>query len=303
MATAPVITYAQVGIVEDVSDVIGLISPWDTPCYSSFSKRGAKNTLVEWQEDELRAPAANAVVEGKETVIGNWNPTVMVQNRTQIFEESAQVSGTAAAVDLYGRASEMDWQVLKKGREIRRDIEHAFVGTQQAKADGNSSTARQLASVQALISASTTDSNTNTPRAFSEAQVLAVHKACYETGGDPDTLLVTPSHALVVADFAYRTASSVAVRERDIGNSTEIVNVVERYRSPFGTLSVVIDRWLNAEDSVLLEMSRWSIPTLRPLTSTPLAKTGDSEKRLINVELSLAHENRKASGLITDLSA
>ncbi len=302
MASPPAITYDQVGKVEDVSDIIGLISPWDTPAYSSFSKRSAHNTLVEWQEDALRAPAANAKVEGTDTTIEAWNPTVMVQNRTQIFENSAQVSDTAMAVDLYGRANEMDWQVLKKGREQRRDIEHAFVGTKQTAVAGDASTARQLAGVQALISASTTSANGGTARAFTEALVLAVHQLTYKEGGDPDTMMVSPAHSIIVADFAYRASGGATERQRDLLDSTRLVNVVEFYRSPFGEVRVVINKWIATDNVVLLETDRWSIPTLRPMRSVPLAKTGSNEKRLIDCELSLAHENRKASGLIADLT-
>jgi hypothetical protein len=303
MATAPSVTDDQVGIVEDVSDIIGLISPWDTPLYSAAGKRSAHNTLVEWQEDSLRAPAAAPATEGKETVIEDWEPTVMVTNRTQIFEASAQVSGTSQAVDLYGRANEMDWQVMKKGREQRRDVEYAFVGTlQTAVSPSDNTTARQLAGAQALISADTTDENSGTPRDFDESQVLAVHQACYEQGGDPDTLLVDPGKSVMVADFAYRSNGTIAERQRDMGGSTELVNVVERYRSPFGTLDVVIDRWISTTTVLLLEMPRWSVPVLRPMSSMPLAKTGDSEKRLIITELTLAVENGASSGLIADLN-
>lgn len=298
MATAPVITYTAVGEVEDVSDIIGLISPYDTPCYSSFRKEDAHNTLVQWQEDALRAPAVNAKVEALDpTVIAPYDPTVMKDNVTQIFEESAQVSGTMLAVDLYGRANEMDYQVLKKGREVRRDIEYAFVGSQQTKVAGSAGVARQLASVQALIAATTTDDNGGTPRAFDEAQVLAVHQLCYENGGDPNVMMVPPSKSVEVANFAYS-----AGRSRDIRNDKTLVNVVDLYVSPFGELSVVTNKWQNDEDVLLLEMDRWFIPTLRPISSTQLAKTGDSDKKLINGELSLGVENGLSSGRITDLS-
>lgn len=302
MASPPVISYDEVGMVEDVSDIIGLISPWDTPLYTSASKRGAHNTLVEWQEDSLRAPAANAAIEGADSTIDDWQPTVMVQNRTQIFEETAQVSGTVAAVELYGRADEMDWQVLKKGRELKRDIEYAFVGTQQTAVVGSAGVARQLGGAQSLISASTTDDNSGTPRDFDESQVLAVHQACYQLGGDPNTMYVDPAKAVLVADFAYRSNGTVNERMRDMEGSTALVNVVESYRSPFGTLSVIIDRWINTTDVLLLEIPRWSVPVLRPMTSTRLAKLGDSERRLLVCELSLSVENSESSGRISDLN-
>lgn len=292
------VTYETVGIKEDISDVIGLISPYDTPNYSQFRKTGAKQTVVSWQEDALRPPAGNAAVEGAETTIGDVGLTSMLTNYTQIFEESARVSGTMEAVELYGRASEMDYQVMKKAREVRRDIEHAFVGTDQTAVAGSSAVARQLGGVQSLIAAGTTLDNGAVLRAFTEGLVLAAHQATYTVGGDPNQLQVTPSHSIVVANFAYS-----AGRERDIGSESRLVNKVDLYVSPFGELSVVTNKWLKANDALLLEVDRWYIPELRPMSSTPLAKTGDNEKRLINCELTLAHENRSASALITDLTA
>lgn len=292
------VTYETVGIKEDISDVIGLISPYDTPNYSQFRKTVAKQTVVSWQEDALRAPAGNAAVEGAETTIGDVGLTTMLTNYTQIFEESARVSGTMEAVELYGRASEMDYQVMKKAREVRRDIEYALCGSGQAAAAGSSSVARQLEGMQGLIAAATTNDNGGTPRAFTEALLLAVHQATYQIGGDPNQLQVTPAHSIVVANFAYASG-----RSREISTESRIVNKVDLYVSPFGELSVVTNKWLRSSDAFLLEVDRWYLPELRPMSSTPLAKTGDNEKRLINCELTVAHENRAASGLITDLTA
>ncbi len=300
MATSPQVTYDTVGIKEDVSEVIGLISPFDTPCYSSWKKPACHNTIVQWQEDALRAPAANAAVEGSDVTIADYNPTVMKDNRTQLFEETAQVSSTVQATDRYGRGSEMDFRVMKKSREVRRDIEYAFVGANQDKAAGDASTARTLGGAQSLIDV--VDDNSGTPRDFDESQVLAVHQALYEAGGEPNVLMVPPVHAISVANFAYSSG-----RARDFANDTTIMNVVDLYVSPFGSLSVVTNKWVRqgaagACDVFLFEMGRWFIPSLQPMSSEPLAKTGHSEKRLISAELSLGHENASASGYITDLN-
>jgi hypothetical protein len=293
-------TYEGIRMVEDVSDIIGLISPYDTPVYSSLSKPDCHNRLVEWQEDELRPPAANANVEGADTTLGVVGIPTEKNNRTQIFEESARVSDSIEATDFYGRASEMDYQIMKKGRELRRDIEYTLVGVGilQIPVVGSAAVARQMGGVQYYIDSTTTDENSGTPRDFTEAQVLAVHQLCWAAGGDPNVLFVTGSHSIRVANFAYASG-----RQRDIGNETRLMNVVDLYVSPFGELSVVTNRWQKATDALLLEMARWDVPTLRSMRTVPLAKTGSNEKVLLDCELSLRHENSKASGLITDLNA
>ena len=48
-------TYEQVGIKEDISDVISNISPTKTPFQTSIGNEKITNTLFQWQTDALRA--------------------------------------------------------------------------------------------------------------------------------------------------------------------------------------------------------------------------------------------------------
>ena len=56
-------TYQQIGIKEDISDIISNISPTLTPFQSSIGKESVSNTLYQWQEDSLSSVAENAMVE------------------------------------------------------------------------------------------------------------------------------------------------------------------------------------------------------------------------------------------------
>lgn len=49
-------------IVEDVSDVIGIVSPWETPLldYLGDPKKAATSTVHEWIEDALVSRLTNA---------------------------------------------------------------------------------------------------------------------------------------------------------------------------------------------------------------------------------------------------
>ena len=53
-------SYNQVGLKEDVSDIITDITPTDTPLYSTIRSEKANARIVEWMEDSLAAAAANA---------------------------------------------------------------------------------------------------------------------------------------------------------------------------------------------------------------------------------------------------
>lgn len=301
-----------IGDKEDIADLIGLISPYDTPNYSQFRKTSAIQPVVQWQIDELRAPAANAVAEGFDVVQNvtaneyekELNPgtlTGMRINYTQIFSETAKVSGTMLNTETYGRANELDYQIMKRGLEVRRDIEYALAGEQGDNAAGDAGgtdLARSLIGMQGLMD----QVSTGVARGLTEAEILSLHEDIYLQGGDPNQMQVTPAHAVSVANFAYDTG-----RERDIQNETRLVNVVSMYTSPFGEMSVVTNKWMRgpnisaAADTsqvFLIEVDRWWLAELRPMTTEPLSKIGDAERRLITCELTVCHENPNASGYI-----
>jgi hypothetical protein len=291
-------TYDQVGKKEDVEDIIYDISPTETPFLSSIGSGTATATLHQWQQDSLAAVATNAAVEGADAGTSSVDETVLKTNNTQIFTKVVQVSGTAEAVGKYGRTSELAYQIAKKGKEMKRDIEHSFVGAGQAGTAGSGAAARQLTSAQNQISATTTDDNGGTNRAFTETILLNVLQSVYEEGGNPNQLQVTPSHSVTVANFAASSG-----RQRDFAEGTKLVNVVDIYVSPFGEVSVVPNRFMNANQALVVDTEYWSRAVLRPMQTIVLSKNGDSDKRQMLTELTLVCENDKASGLCDDLTA
>ena len=96
-------SYDQVGIREDLSDIIHNITPEATPYFSKCGKTTASNTLVEWQTDTLRNSAANAHIEGDATAAQAAVATVRLNNRTQIFKNAVIVSDTDEGLNKAGR--------------------------------------------------------------------------------------------------------------------------------------------------------------------------------------------------------
>ena len=137
-------SYDAVGIREDLSDIITNISPEETPFYTKSRKTTAKNTLVEWQTDSLRASAANAHIEGDDTAATAATATSRLNNRTQIFKNAVIVPDTDEGLDKAGRAQEIAYQTLKIAAEQKLDIEKALFDN-NAKVAGSSSAARELA--------------------------------------------------------------------------------------------------------------------------------------------------------------
>ena len=289
-------TYNQVGLKQDIEDIIYDISPTLTPFTSSIGTSSASATLHQWQQAELAAVAANAAVEGADAGNAANNTTTMKTASTQIFSKVVQSSGTSEAVEKHGRQSDLAMNIAMKGKELRRDIEHAFVGALQTGTAGDANTARQLTSAQKQINAATT-STAGSNRTFTEALLLSTLQSVYTAGGDPNQIQVTPAHSVTVANFAASSG-----RERDFGTGTKLVNVVDVYVSPFGECSVVPNRFLNANTCLVLDTEYWSRAVLRPMQTINLARNGDSEKKQMLTEQTLVCENDKASGLIEALT-
>lgn len=301
-------TYDQVGIKEDISDVISNISPTATPFQTLIKSEKVSNTLFQWQEDSLAAVTDNAEVEGFDASDDNMTPTTMRRNYTQIMSKVVKVAATADAVNTYGRAKETAYQLSKKSAELKRDVEYHYVGKVQNAAVGNGTdTARRFGNVFGtdadgvqIIDSSVTVSrlNAGAEQALDEASILAVGQKMYEAGSEGEYIMVKPGDALVIAGF-----DKSAGRSRTFNDGTKtLVNAVDLYVSPFGEQKVVINRWIKETEALVLNPSMWRAVSLRPFTRELLAKTGDSDRHMIVGEVSLKHLNYKGTGRITGLS-
>lgn len=306
-------TYEAIGNREDLSDVIYRIDPTETPFMSGIARETATAVNHEWQTQALAAPnGGNAQLEGDDIVADAATPTVRLGNICQISRKSAQVTGTQQSVVSAGRNNELDYQVMLKGKELKRDMETVLVGTNQAKAAGDDSTARKTASILSWIKSNTvkgggvaadpsaangTGTRTDgTQVAFTEARLKDVLSKCWTAGGNPGTIMVGAFNKQVFSTFTGRATPT------EDAKSKKIVAAVDAYESDFGRLKVVANRFQRARDVLVLEMDKWAMAPLkgRNMLSIPLARTGDSERRAVVTEYALVARNEKASGGVFD---
>ena len=304
-------TYDSVGEREDLSDVIYSISPTDTPFISSAAKTKATAVLHEWQTDSLAsASTSNAVIEGDEATLDAVTATTRLSNSSQIMDKTVVITGTQEAVDKAGRASEIAYQIAKKAKELKRDMEATITGN-QAEVTGNASTARKLGSLGAWVAtnddlssagspasggAGNTARTDGTQRAFTEASLKSVIKSVWNAGGDPSMIMVGPFNKQKLSGF---TGNSTRF---DAGADATLYTSVDVYASDFGQLQVVPNRFSRDRDAYVLDMNYWAIAFLRDFTMHELSKTGDSEKRQLLVEATLESRNEAASGMVADLT-
>lgn len=290
-------TYDQVGKKEDFEQVIYDITPTQTPFLSSIGSSTAEATLHQWMQDSLASVGSNILLEGADAGTASTVTQVIKSANTQIFGKVVQVSGTAEAIGLHARTSDLANAIAKAGKELKRDIEHSFVGLGQAGTAGSGSAGRQLTSAANQIS-STTTNTAGSNRTLTEGLILDVLEKTYNEGAEPNQIQVTPSHSLIVAGFAATSG-----RTRDFDTGTKLVNAVDIYVSPFGSVSIVPNRFLQANTALVLDTEYWSRAVLRPMQTIQLSRTGDSDKRQMLTELTLVCKSDIASGKIDALTA
>lgn len=290
-------TYQQIGMAEDVSDVIANISPTSTPMQSMFKTDKVHARTFEYQEDSIRSSAVNAAVEGADASYITISPTTMRSNTTQIFSEAFQVSNTSEVVRTYGRAKETAYQLAKTLKALKLDYERALCGVSQAMVAGSASAARKMASMDQQISTSL-DAGSNSTDALTEAKLLTLSETCFSNGSECSVLSIKPADSTIVAGFATATG-----RNREIDNKT-LINTIDVLITPFFETKVVLNRQQAnlSTHAYLMDPSMFRNVVLRPYTRTAMAVTGDSQKHLVTAELSNKHLSFADSGMITGLS-
>ena len=305
-------SYDAVGIREDLKDVIYNISPEETPFYTKSSKTTARNTLVEWQTDSLRASAANAHIEGDATSAEARGATTRLGNYTQIFKNAVIVPDTDEGVDKAGRAKEVAYQTLKIAKEQKLDIEKALFDN-NARVAGNSTTARELAGAGAWLTTNTdfganegadptgdgTDARTDettTLIAFSQARFDSVMQSIWEEGGKPDTVYLSAFQMNKALAFTGNNNQRSAVQAGD----ARVIKSLAVYGTPWGTVEFMPSRENRSRDVFIMQDNMWEVAILRPTKNVALAKTGDNTTRQVVTELTLCAKNEAANGGIFD---
>ena len=307
-------SYDAVGIREDLSDVITNISPEETPFYTKASKSRARNTLHEWQTDSLRASAANAHIEGDATTADARSATTRLGNYTQIFKNAVVVPDTDEGLDKAGRAREIAYHTLKIAKEQKLDIEKALFDN-NARAAGNSTTARELAGAPAWLVSNVdfqsgngganpigdgTNARTDdgTPTAFSQTKFDTVMQSIWENGGKPDTVYLSATQMNIALGFTGNNNQRSQVQAGD----ERVVKSLAVYVTPWGTCEFMPSRENRSRDVFIMQDDMWEVATLRPTKNVALAKTGDNTTRQVVTELTLVCKNEAASGIIADNS-
>ena len=325
-------TYGAVGIREDLSNIIYNISPMDTPFISGIGKGSCDNTKFEWQTDELTTPAANRQKEGWDYSNTAATEPRRLYNYTKISAAQVSPSGTAEAVDFAGRKSSQAYQLAKRAKETKRDMELMILDDTTSEVGASETTSRETASVGAwmgtpVVGTSTVidgsvgealaglanlgvgsvgPDGTTAPSAYggaTQALTLAGVNACvsrvWDLGGTPDVIMCGSVVKQTISSSSVGGAV-VATPRGDIGGKDSItaVNSVDVLVTDFGTFKVVPNRRCVQNTAYFLDYDLWSMDYLRPFRTEALSKSGDSVRQLLIAEYGLRAKNGHGNGQV-----
>lgn len=302
------LTSAAIGNREDLSDMIYRIDPTDTPFVSGIEREKAEAITHEWQTQALASAAANAQVEGDTPTANSTTATTRLGNVCQILYKVASVSGSQEAVRHAGRDSEISYQEMLKGLELKRDLEFNLLQSNQAKSTGSP---RKFADILSWIKSATvkgalgadpaaadgTGTRTDgTQTTFTELNLKSVLNTVWVNGGKPNKVMTGAFNKQQFSTFTGRGTTTQDAK------SKRLVASVDFYDSDFGRLDVTPNRFQRARDVFVLQMDMWALAPLsgRDMISIPLAKLGDSTQREILFEGTLVARNEKSSGAVFD---
>lgn len=312
-------------IREDLSDVISMISPYDTPFFSMIGTVAATSTKHEWLRDSLAAADSGGAVEGDEFSGATLVDPSRTSNYTQILRKDFSVTGTNEAVTHAGMASQFSYQMMKALRELARNTEQALLCQNDHATAPEGSTSASPATVRTMkglyhqildadvavpadnfvfdvvgTDGTGAPANDTTAAALAETDFNTLLQRMWEAGVAPDTVLASPAAKRDITAFA---GSSIARFNVD---RNELVKNVMRYESDFGTVDVMLERFgpvgggaaptadtneiaaIDGSNSAFaFERQHINKAILRPTVAERLPRSGDSERGMILHELTL----------------
>ncbi len=319
-------TYDAVGNREDLSDIIYNIDPTETPFMMLAGRGRASSTLHEWQADELAAAQHSPAAEGDDPTAVAATATVRIKNNTQINEKTIIISGTQEAVDKAGRKSELAYQLAKRAKEIKRDMEFSatqntvketgaadagdaresagfetWIGTYDGTAGFQDTASRGALGADADHAVDGTPDDAAAPtdgtqRALTETLVKDVLRAVWQNGGDPTVIMCGPFNKQQISSFTGNTTRF------DRSEDMRVVTAIDVYVSDFGEHRVIPNRFSRDRSVLIITPRLWSFDYLRSFRQHPLAKSGDSEKRQLLAEWTLRSSNANGSGIVADVT-
>jgi len=310
---------------EDLTDVLTILAPEETPILSSANKQRASATFVEWTVDSLSAPNTTGISEGADVTAftDQFAGRAKLGNRVQKFRRDYMVSDLQEAVDSVGPAKIAQAEA-KAIRELKRDIEATIASANTQATENGAGVANALAGLGDWIQAGA--GSAGVPAAFqtpsgsvldpgatiSESDFNQVITSIFGVTGTTSNLMLVADTTLrnQISDFA-RTSGSANDTIRSVnydGNSGSIKLSVDLYESDHGVVSIVngnpdcmpVAGGTAGMMGYLVNPEYYGIHELIPMGSTRLPNLGGGERGFVDCALTLGVYHPGAHGKIID---
>lgn len=301
------------GLAEDFANIIYDISPTETPYLTMAKRISAQARVYQWQEDSLAAASSNIAQEGDDASFTTAAGTTSLSSPLQISRKTVNISGTLDAVKKYGRKSETAYQLAKRGRELKRDMEFTLVRNQASNATG---TSRATGGFECWISSNLVRANTAQTTDYSvggfssgavtapedgslvtfvEADLKTALGYAWTDGGDPSVIMMSTKNKAWFDAF-----SGVATKYNQVNGLKQatITGASDVYVSSYGNHTVKLNRYMRDEAVFCIDPDYIGVAFLRDIQKTELAQTGDGTKFMLLAEYGNCPLNRDAHAVI-----
>jgi hypothetical protein len=288
-----VVTYDDGSRREDLLDVIGDVSPDDTPLATMLATSEAKNTLHEWQEEYLSPP--NSVTAATEGAAASYNVISVPQRRnnvTAILNRTFRVTGTEKVVNTAGAGDPLDRAAAKSLRLWKMDQEWTLINGNVAS--GASGTARGMAGIANVITTLATVRASGT--SLSETEFQDMVQDSWAQGGNEyvfDLVLVPYGLKRKIDGFTAGNTKWVDASDK------KLTAPVEVYETSAGVHRLMAHRYVNNTNASVtflgIKEDLYRIAYLRRPFREMLAKDGDRENGEIIGEFTLEYLAERTS--------
>lgn len=314
-------TTGRVGNREELSDLVDRLTPEDTPIYTMAGKEKSAAITTEWEVETLRAPAANAQVEGDQYTYASLTTPTRVKNVMQILREGWVISKSQDAVDNAGKAEQTANKKLTAGLNLKRDFEFALVSNTASSAASPRAMGSLSSWLTSNVSRGATGANggynagtgltvaetTGTQRAFTKAIMDSILQSARISGGAPKYLVVSPYVKSVFATF-MSDANVAPFRMAVDGKGKNVIDgSADIYVGPHGKVTIVDSTVMATSAAVarrafFLDPAKLKIRQLRKfMEDTDVKSNADANAGMIVGEMTLKVTNEAAHGVAADL--
>lgn len=280
---------------EDLLDIIGDVTPDDTPLATMLKTSTAKDTVHQWLEDYITPPSSvSFAAEGAAATYSGLTQPSRNLNLTAILTETFRVSGTERATDPGGGQDPLDYQAGKALKTWKMKEEYAIVNG--ALSSGVSGTAASMAGLVNVITTLATSRNSGT--SLSETEFQDMHQHSWEKGGTDNAFdLVLVPFGLKRKIDGFTAGATKYVDQSD----KKLTQPVAIYETSAGVARIMQHRYVPSAAATPgprflgIKEDLYRVAYYRKPFREMLAKDGDRENGQIVGEFTLEYLGERTS--------